>query len=256
MKNETICKQNSELFKELGTYKKGTAAYTECRNRIVQLNYHLIQAYLNSHRNKLCFGLCERSDYVQECFLALIKAVEKYDPNNEQGAEFSTYAYYWLMQAVGSCTAKNRIINIPVQTVRESYQKNISDFIPQKKRDFYQTVQNMLDIESLDEQYEDMDYLFDTEVDYRLNPHLNEDALTDNMAVNRVMSAQINGMLDTILTEREKNIVIKYYYEEKTMEQTGKELGITMCRVSQLLHKAIRKLRRECYRTGVRHTEF
>ena len=94
----------------------------ECRDKLILSNLKLVQKIAHNYKNT---GL-DIEDLISEGNIGLVKAVEKFDPNN--GSRFSTYATYWIRQAITRALSnQSRVIRLPSHAVEK--QSKIIKFI-------------------------------------------------------------------------------------------------------------------------------
>ena len=244
----------AEMKAEIAALQKDLDFGSEAKKRLAEANLRLVVSIAKRYVGRGMLFL----DLIQEGNLGLIKAVEKFD--YRKGYKFSTYATWWIRQAITRAIADQaRTIRIPVHMVetinklirvsRQLLQELGREPSPEEiAAEMNMPVDRVREILKISQEPVSLETPIGEEEDSHLGDFIKDDnvPVPADAAAFTLLKEQLEEVLSTLTDREQKVLTLRFGLEDgraRTLEEVGKEFNVTRERIRQIEAKALRKLR-------------
>ena len=246
--------EKAEIKEEIKTLQRDVDKGADAKKRLAEANLRLVVSIAKRYVGRGMLFL----DLIQEGNLGLIKAVEKFD--YKKGYKFSTYATWWIRQAITRAIAdQSRTIRIPVHMVetinklirvsRQLLQELGREPSPEEiAKEMNMPVERVREILKISQEPVSLETPIGEEEDSHLGDFIKDDnvPVPADAAAFTLLKEQLEEVLGTLTEREQKVLTLRFGLEDgraRTLEEVGKEFNVTRERIRQIEAKALRKLR-------------
>lgn len=246
--------EKAEIKEEIKILQRDVDKGADAKKRLAEANLRLVVSIAKRYVGRGMLFL----DLIQEGNLGLIKAVEKFD--YKKGYKFSTYATWWIRQAITRAIADQaRTIRIPVHMVetinklirvsRQLLQELGREPSPEEiAKEMNMPVERVREILKISQEPVSLETPIGEEEDSHLGDFIKDDnvPVPADAAAFTLLKEQLEEVLGTLTEREQKVLTLRFGLEDgraRTLEEVGKEFNVTRERIRQIEAKALRKLR-------------
>ena len=246
--------EKAEIKEEIKTLQRDVDKGADAKKRLAEANLRLVVSIAKRYVGRGMLFL----DLIQEGNLGLIKAVEKFD--YKKGYKFSTYATWWIRQAITRAIADQaRTIRIPVHMVetinklirvsRQLLQELGREPSPEEiAKEMNMPVERVREILKISQEPVSLETPIGEEEDSHLGDFIKDNnvPVPADAAAFTLLKEQLEEVLGTLTEREQKVLTLRFGLEDgraRTLEEVGKEFNVTRERIRQIEAKALRKLR-------------
>ena len=246
--------EKAEIKEEIKTLQRNVDKGADAKKRLAEANLRLVVSIAKRYVGRGMLFL----DLIQEGNLGLIKAVEKFD--YKKGYKFSTYATWWIRQAITRAIADQaRTIRIPVHMVetinklirvsRQLLQELGREPSPEEiAKEMNMPVERVREILKISQEPVSLETPIGEEEDSHLGDFIKDDnvPVPADAAAFTLLKEQLEEVLGTLTEREQKVLTLRFGLEDgraRTLEEVGKVFNVTRERIRQIEAKALRKLR-------------
>lgn len=246
--------EKAEIKEEIKTLQRDVDKGADAKKRLAEANLRLVVSIAKRYVGRGMLFL----DLIQEGNVGLIKAVEKFD--YKKGYKFSTYATWWIRQAITRAIADQaRTIRIPVHMVetinklirvsRQLLQELGREPSPEEiAKEMNMPVERVREILKISQEPVSLETPIGEEEDSHLGDFIKDDnvPVPADAAAFTLLKEQLEEVLGTLTEREQKVLTLRFGLEDgraRTLEEVGKEFNVTRERIRQIEAKALRKLR-------------
>lgn len=246
--------EKEEIQAEIKALQLDVDRGSDAKKRLAEANLRLVVSIAKRYVGRGMLFL----DLIQEGNLGLIKAVEKFD--YRKGYKFSTYATWWIRQAITRAIADqartiripvhmvetiNKLIRVSRQLLQELGREPTSEEIAEEMK---MPVERVREILKISQEPVSLETPIGEEEDSHLGDFIKDDnvPVPADAATFTLLKEQLEEVLGTLTEREQKVLTLRFGLEDgraRTLEEVGKEFNVTRERIRQIEAKALRKLR-------------